>query len=246
MTQAILAGFLIGIGDIVLMKSSNPYVGALLFAVALMTIIYCQIPLFTGRVGYIYKDKNWSGLFLGLLFNVVGATLAVWLFTLMSPENAQLVKEVTNAKLVDKNYLTLFIAGILCNVLIHLAVYSQHTIIVILCVATFIISGFEHSIADAPYAFLSFDFEIVFSWLFVLAGNAVGGIATEWMLTFATNVGTTNAEPTNTEATNNGEETSAYDADIDHLGSDSGIDNTDYSKDVAIDAEYTQINEGEN
>ena len=40
MTQAILAGFLIGMGDIVLAASENFYIGTLLFAVALMSIIY--------------------------------------------------------------------------------------------------------------------------------------------------------------------------------------------------------------
>ena len=236
MTQAILAGFLIGIGDIALMKSGNPYVGAFLFAVALMTIIYFELPLYTGRVGRIYKDRTWAGLFLGLLFNVIGASLAVWLFQCMSPENVQLTREMTEAKLIDKNYLTLFIAGILCNVLIHLAVSTRHTIIVILCVMAFIICGFEHSIADAPYAILSFDFEIVFSWLFVLLGNTVGGIATEWLLTF--------------QREEDADETAYADIPI-----DDGTDPTDHrevvedpfpSSDSVVDGIYTQVNEGDN
>lgn len=183
MTQAILAGFLIGIGDIVLAASENFYIGTLLFAVALMSIIYFELPLYTGKIGRVIKDKTFAGCALILVFNVIGVTLAVWLFTLMDTSNTFCIEYYSKFKF-GKGYLALFIAGILCNVLIHLAVSTKHTIIVVLCVMTFIICGFEHSIADAPYLTLDFSWNHLMSWLCILVGNTVGGIATEWMLTF--------------------------------------------------------------
>ena len=186
MTQAILAGFLIGIGDIALMSSENKVVGAFLFAVALMSIIYFQIPLFTGKIGFILKDHNYAGCIILLIFNVFGATLAVWMYTLMSPDNKLAVRGVATAKF-SKGFLALFLAGVFCNVLIHLAVSTKHTVIVILCVMAFILCGFEHNIADIPYAIIGFEWSKVVSWIFVLLGNAVGAICTEFLLNFMRN-----------------------------------------------------------
>lgn len=185
MTQAILAGFLIGIGDMILMSVTNQYIAALLFCVALECVIYFELPLFTGRIGTAPWNKSWLGCLLILLFNAVGVTFSVWLFTLLSPDSKKLVEMMTSAKFEAGNYLSLFIAGILCNVLIHLACSTKHTIIVILCVMGFILCGFRHSIADAPFAILSFNFKYILGWLLVLLGNMVGAICTEWMLRFA-------------------------------------------------------------
>ena len=57
-TNTILAGMMIGIGDIALMSCENKYIGALMFSVALMSIIYFQLPLYTGRVGRMIRDNS--------------------------------------------------------------------------------------------------------------------------------------------------------------------------------------------
>lgn len=178
-----MGGFLIGIGDIVLISCKNNYVGAFLFSVALLTIIYFGLPLYTGRIGKVIENRAFVGCALILLFNVIGASLAVWLFSLMGTDNNSFIKLYSESKF-EKGYLALFVAGILCNVLIHLAVSTKHSIIVILCVMTFITCGFEHSIADVPYMVLNFSWQHLLAWLCVLAGNTVGGIATQWLMTF--------------------------------------------------------------
>lgn len=178
-TNSILAGALIGIGDIVLMSCDNKYVGAFLFAVALMSIIHFELPLFTGRVGRMIHDGTYLYCFFVLFFNTIGAALSVWIYKFNAPENAEKIASVAAQKF-GRGYLALFVAGILCNVLIHLAVSSKHSILVVLCVMTFIICGFEHSIADAGYVFGSWKF--VLPWLTVVAGNAVGGLLTFYLL----------------------------------------------------------------
>ena len=180
-TNSILAGALIGIGDIALMSCENKYVGALLFALALMSIIYFELPLFTGRVGRMVRDGTYLGFFFILFFNVIGTALAVWGYTLMSPENRQKVLAVADQKF-SRGYVALFVAAIFCNILIHIAVSSKHSILVILCVMAFILCGFEHSIADAGYAFVSGDWRNMLTWLIVVAGNTVGGLLTFYFL----------------------------------------------------------------
>ena len=96
------------------------------------------------------------------------------------------LKAVCDAK-YGKAYLTLFIAGILCNILIHIAVSARKGIITILCIMCFILCGFEHSIADAGY--LIFNGSVV-KWLVIVAGNTVGGILTEFLLKFKAGVPT--------------------------------------------------------
>lgn len=180
LTNSILAGILIGIGDIALMSCDNKYIGALLFGVALMTIIRFQLPLFTGRVGSMIEYGDYLFCAILLVLNVIGVTMAVGGYTLLAPDNYQKVVAVADQKF-GRGYLALFIAGIFCNILIHVAVSSKHSILVLLCVMTFILCGFEHSIADAGYAFVT-GWRNILVWLIVVAGNAVGGLFTYYFL----------------------------------------------------------------
>lgn len=179
-TNSILAGFLIGIGDIALMSCDNRYVGALLFAVALMSIITFQLPLYTGRVGSMIEYGDYLVCAIMLVLNVAGCALAIGGYSLLAPGNYQKVVDVAAAKF-GRGYLALFAAGIFCNVLIHIAVRSKHSILVILCVMCFILCGFEHSIADAGYAFVT-GWRNILVWLIVVAGNTVGGLFTYYFL----------------------------------------------------------------
>jgi formate/nitrite transporter FocA (FNT family) len=60
---------------------------------------------------------------------------------------------------LNKTFLTLFILGVLCNILVCLAVLINHSsknilekiLIPILPVSLFVLCGFEHSIADMFY-----------------------------------------------------------------------------------------------
>lgn len=180
-TNSILAGMMIGIGDIALMSCENKYIGALMFSVALMSIIYFQLPLYTGRVGRMIRDNSYLGCFFILFFNVIGTSLSVFMYTLMSPDNRQKVLAIADQKF-SRGYIALFIAAIFCNILIHIAVSSKHSILTILCVMAFILCGFEHSIADAGYAFVSGNWENMLTWLIVVAGNTVGALLTFYFL----------------------------------------------------------------
>ena len=177
--NSILAGMLIGIGNIALASCENKALGALLFSLALLSIINLNLPLYTGRIGKVITNKKQENLIAILILNAFGAMATCGLFELMDSANLKKMKAVCDAK-YGKSYLTLFIAGILCNILIHIAVRSRGSIITILCIMCFILCGFEHSIADAGYLIFGGD---VLKWLVIVAGNSVGGIVTEFLLT---------------------------------------------------------------
>ena len=178
--NSFLAGALIGIGNIALVSCENKALGALLFSLALLSIIRLGLPLYTGRIGKVITNKKQENLIAMLIFNAFGAMALCALYTLMDSSNYRKMKAVCDAK-YGKTYLTLFVAGIMCNILIHIAVSASREVITILCIMCFILCGFEHSIADAGY--LIFNGSVV-KWLVIVAGNTVGGILTEFLLRF--------------------------------------------------------------
>ena len=178
--NSILAGMLIGIGNIALASCENKALGALLFSLALLSIINLRLPLYTGRIGKVITNKKQENLIAILILNAFGAMASCALYTLMDSSNYEKMKTVCDAK-YGKTYLTLFVAGIMCNILIHIAVSASREVITILCIMCFILCGFEHSIADAGY--LIFNGSVV-KWLVIVAGNTVGGILTEFLLRF--------------------------------------------------------------
>ena len=54
--SAIAAGMMVGIGGAVYMSCDNKYVGAVLFSVALLTICYMGMYLFTGKIGFLAES----------------------------------------------------------------------------------------------------------------------------------------------------------------------------------------------
>ena len=56
-TRSVLSGVLISIGVFVYGNTPNKIIGALLFSIALLTILSFGCPLYTGAVGY-YKDEK--------------------------------------------------------------------------------------------------------------------------------------------------------------------------------------------
>ncbi len=178
--KSILSGALIAVGDIALMQVESKYLGALLFSLALLSIIQLGLPLYTGRIGAVIHKHNYKEMTVMLLMNVIGACAIISFYMLMNGESAiGNVADVSNVKF-EKDYLTLFIAGIMCNILIHIAVTCKNTVITILCIMCFILCGFEHSIADVGYAVFGANFiSYIPKWIVVLLGNTVGGIVTE-------------------------------------------------------------------
>jgi len=175
---AILAGSFIALGaefctlvifDSTLSVGLTKLLGGLAFSLGLILVIIAGAELFTGNnlimMGFgsgvvTYKQllKNWGVSYLG---NFIGS---IFIVGLMYFSNQWMIKDyLLGAKAVliaaDKVNLTFteaFVRGILCNLLVCLAVwlcFSARTVVgkvsaIIFPITAFVASGFEHSIAN--------------------------------------------------------------------------------------------------
>lgn len=176
--KSIAAGIMISIGGAVYLSCESRYVGAVLFCVGLISVVALGFNLYTGKVGYVL-DGNGAYLadtVLSIFGNFVGC-FAVGL--MLSPVGN--VAAAVSSKL-EKSLLSAFADAILCGILIFVCVEiykRKNTFIGILfCVPTFILCGFEHSVADMFYFVNARSFSasaVVFITVIVI-GNAVGGL----------------------------------------------------------------------
>lgn len=182
--NGICAGLLILIGCCVYLASENVYAGAIFFSVALLCICFKGYALFTGRVGYLPEKHDRTAvqaLLLALLGNAIATCLIGFAVAYAIPSITERAVTVCTAKL-QQTFLQAFIRAIFCGMLMYLAVsiYRDHKSIaaIFFCVPAFILSGFEHSIADMGYFAIS-GIVSLRAFLFiavVIAGNAVGGV----------------------------------------------------------------------
>ncbi len=190
--KAILAGFCIGLGGVVflgLMPTNKP-LGAFLFAIGLFTICTHGFNLFTGKACYILDNKP---SYLGTLVviwvgNIIGAFCMAALMhcTRVSAAYTEAAQTLVAAKNGD-SLGSLFVLGMLCNVLIYIAVdgYKSNPheigkyIALIFGVAVFILAGTEHSVADMFYYAAAgelFTGNAILRLVIISLGNVVGGL----------------------------------------------------------------------
>ena len=187
---SISAGICIGIGGTIYLMCESKMLGAFLFAVGLTTILMFGFNLYTGMVGYLFDNKPpylvkllivWIGNFggtalVGLLMNL----------TRVGGKISDAAKAVTASKLSD-GYLSLFVLGIFCGILMFVGVDCfkktwdkkdfGSVFMPVMCVAVFILSSFEHCIADMFYfAAAGQIFEGLPTLAFVTLGNSLGGV----------------------------------------------------------------------
>lgn len=184
--SAVLAGGMIGVGGISYLSCDNKYIGSFLFSIGLLTILIFQLGLYTGKVGYILnnKPKYLIEVLITGVGNFVGTYLiATAIINTRVYGNLSKVNDMANLKLND-SVLSIFLLAILCGLLMFIAVdtYNNNKNIigvsaVLLCVAVFILSGFEHSIANMFYFNLSqrLDAHSMIYILIMMLGNLVGG-----------------------------------------------------------------------
>jgi formate/nitrite transporter FocA (FNT family) len=198
-----ISGILIGIGVIVYLSmlsgGYNNYLakicGALFFGLGLFAIIVFKTWLYTGKVGNALNNK--PNYFIDLLFCLMGNIIGIILFTKLmklTRYNDILTSQATSlveAKQNDSWY-SILILSIMCGVMIYIAVKGYEVInnsvgkvlIVFLAIATFILSGFEHVVANAGYYSLANYFSwSAFGYFCLMAiGNGIGAISFDGLL----------------------------------------------------------------
>lgn len=176
--KAILAGICISIGCNIYLACDNKYIGAVLFTIGLITILLFGFNLYTGNVGYIV-DNGFSFtkiVIIALIGNIIGCICIGLMFP--SEIAAMLCEQKLHIPLIN-----VFYRAVMCGLLMFIAVdtYKAYKTLIpaIFCVATFIISGYEHSVADITYFIMGriFTLQSFIFIIIVILGNAIGGMA---------------------------------------------------------------------
>lgn len=199
--NAILSGMFIGIGGTIYLACPSSIVGAFLFTIGLMMIVCYGFNLYTGAIGYLVQHGDDFGAYLlKLLLIWLGNFAGCWLvgnairLTRTFAKVGVKIQTVCGDKMND-SVLSLFILSIFCGLLMYMAVetYRREDLPPIfrfgglfLCISVFIMSGFEHCIANMYY----FSLGNMWSWnvlglvLVMTLGNSVGG----WIVPLADKV----------------------------------------------------------
>ncbi len=194
----IASGLMVAIGGTVLLSCENRVVGSVLFAVALLAICSMGLYLYTGRIGFVgekYEKGMSASLAVGLLGNFLGAVLTGILMRIAKPDIIEKAESACESRL-ESGLLRGFLLGCFCGVLMYAAVkiYKIGSPLgVIYCIPVFILSGFEHSVADMFYFSLA-GMPGPGSIMFVIAvilGNTVGAVILALLWRLSQNKGNT-------------------------------------------------------
>lgn len=155
--QSILAGMLIGMGDLVYVVSESHIVGSFLFSLGLLSILIKGYPLYTGRIGYVESIHDlWKpigGMLPIIVLNFIGIAFVCALAN-ASRLDLSVVDAMVRTKVEQTWFSALFLSWG-CGAMMYLAVNgwrkTQNPIMVILPIMFFILCGFEHCIANYGY-----------------------------------------------------------------------------------------------
>lgn len=172
--MSVLAGIMISIACGVYLTVGGP-VGAVLFAVGLLGILYYGMDLFTGKAGL---DMRLADLGIVWLGNLVGTGIGSALLLMFNPGLSEAAKIIAQSR-VDAGWESNFCAGIVCGVLMYVAIRNwnaeKNNLLPIMCVAAFILVGANHCVADMGYFWLADDgIRPLINVVYVTIGNFIG------------------------------------------------------------------------
>jgi formate transporter len=216
----VLAGAFIGLGAMgFALVRSDPTVGyalgqvlgGLVFSLGLLLVVVAGAELFTGnnllvmawadgKIATSEVLRNWGLVCLGNLVGAAGLALLVFLSGHAQVNGAAVARWVVKAALAkqDLPLLQAVVRGVLCNVLVCLAVWMamagrsvvDKAVAIVFPISAFVAAGFEHSIANMYFMPLAWLLQqsgqvadaapvtlagMLGNWLPVIAGNLVGG-----------------------------------------------------------------------
>ena len=191
--NAVLAGIFIGLAGTVYLSVPNKFAGSFLFGFGLLTIVCYGFKLYTGAIGYLVNQGRKTGSYAVMLAIIwAGNWIGTWLVgsalrcSRVGSELSRKAASLCSAKVAD-DWISLLVLGFFCGLLMYLAVESFRrkneiptpgpVLMVFLCVMIFILSGFEHCIADMFYfsAAGAWNADSLKAILIITAGNSLGG-----------------------------------------------------------------------
>lgn len=203
--QTLIKGFLAGIaisfGGWLCLKTNAmtnvDIIGPFLFTLGLILICNFGFFLYTGKICYLFdktEEKTLSKtltLLIMLVGNLLGTLFFSSLLKLFMQDNTTNINIIENLKLtveskIDYSWYQMIGLSFFCGMLVYIAVEGFKKIdnnfgkyvVLVLAIAGFIIMGFEHSIANMFYYFLSGNFSLMafMSLLLCVIGNSLGGL----------------------------------------------------------------------
>lgn len=184
--DSIFAGLILSIAGFASIKTPTP-INGIVFSFGLFLIISLRLSLFTGNVlkaengitkNYIIECiKSYIG-------NFIGCFIFAYLLTLSC--NTDIVLEIAEYK-ASLLFLPAIIKGILCNILVCIAVFLSRRceesinkfICIVIPITLFILCGFEHSIANMSFFIIAKS--NMFNLIPVTIGNIIGGLVVVFM-----------------------------------------------------------------
>lgn len=157
--------------------SLSKLISGIVFPVGLILVILCGAELFTGNnllaVGWYERKlsaksmlKNWILVYLGNFIGIVIIAILIFHSGLLDNNGGLLGAYALKvaSKKASLGFNEAFIRGILCNILVCMAVWGAYTarttqgkvVMSYLPIMAFVISGFEHSIANMYYLSMGF------------------------------------------------------------------------------------------
>lgn len=175
--SSMLAGLYVGLGIILIFSiggflsaAQSPFTKTVMgisFGIALSLVIIAGAELFTGNVfvmtaGLARKGVTWAQagwlLLVSYVGNLAGSVLLAYVYFLTGLSTGPVGEFIakTSATKMGLPFGQLFFRGVLCNILVCLAVWSSFRckeevaklIMVFWCLFAFITAGFEHSVAN--------------------------------------------------------------------------------------------------
>lgn len=186
--KACLAGLFIGIAGLIYLSVDNKVIGAILFSFGLLMVVTKGYYLYTGKVGYLlpYTKGYLIVLLKTLLGNIVGIGFVGLLFRFAGIQSVIDAAETLSLAKLDHAWYETLILAVFCGMMMYVGVHGykvmkldiMKVLIVILAVTIFILSKFEHSIANMLYFFLGNTWSlqaILFTGLWIV-GNGIGAV----------------------------------------------------------------------
>lgn len=171
--KSILAPILIALGVVVNLILGQP-LGPIFFAFGLLSVCYLEVDLFTGKAGYMWRNKKFELLFVILPINLIVGWAFGKVIGVMEPS---LIAPATSLIAQFSWSLPYFLKSIFCGMVMYICVslYKKKTNLGIMFgVPLFIYCGFQHSIANIIYLGIAGAFNIS---IFLCAfGNLLGSM----------------------------------------------------------------------
>ncbi len=208
----ILAGLAIAFGGLLFLFSISfipsdfvidpKLIGALLFPVGLLLVLYFKLNLYTGKIGMAFRnkrlDKKGLNVFEWLLWILIGNAIGAFALGLVIyyiqrgiPESpfSKAIMSTGSSRVIEftfKSIFQMFYKSVLCGILVYVSVYLfnklklqfEKVIAVIIPISFFVYAGFQHCVANMFYLAASglWNINFLVGLIICILGNSIGAI----------------------------------------------------------------------